>query len=48
MKDDLADTLAYRPCVRWKVVDPVRQELYDDEIVAEVAMNHRPQRGIAA
>ena len=38
MEDDLADTPAYRPCVRWKVIDPVRQELYDDEIVAEAAM----------
>ena len=27
MEDDLADTPAYRPCVRWKVVDSVRQEL---------------------
>src|SRR5207237_793069 len=48
MEGDLADTAAYRPRVRWKVVDPVRQELHDDEIVAEAAMNHRPQRGIAA
>src|SRR6266542_5801142 len=48
MEDDLADTPAYRPGVRWKVVDPVRQELHDDEVVAEAAMNHRPQRGIAA
>src|SRR6266571_8962182 len=48
MEDDLANAPAYRPCVRWKVVDPVRQELHDDEIVAEAAMNHRPERGIAA